>query len=296
MYAGAQIKQVCFTIDDLPVVPYRHQGAAFEADLTAKLLEKLVRHRIPAVGFVNEGKLYFNGPLDSARLVLLRRWLENGLELGNHTFSHLDFNRATCARYFAEIARGAELTAPLSAEFGRPLRYFRHPYLHAGDTQAKADSLDAYLDRNGYRVAPVTLDNDEYLFAFAYDSAMTAKDSVLMRKIGAAYVTYMEQKLLYYEGQAQILFGRPIRHILLIHANALNADYMDELATMFERNGYAFITLEAALQDPCYQTPVSVFGRWGISWLDRWALSKGYKRDFFKDDPETPAFIRDLAH
>jgi hypothetical protein len=45
------------------------------------------------------------------------------------------------------------------------------------------------------------------------------------------------------------------------------------------------------LQDEAYQTPITVYGKWGISWIDRWALSQGKKGDFFKGDPETPAYI-----
>jgi peptidoglycan/xylan/chitin deacetylase (PgdA/CDA1 family) len=291
---AAQHKQVCFTIDDLPVVPYRHRGTAFETSLTVKLLEKVVRQGIPAIGFVNEGKLFPAGQPDSARFALLHRWLEAGLELGNHTYSHVDFNRVSCLQYFDDITKGEVVTRPLTERFGRSLRYFRHPYLHAGETRAKADSLEIFLMEKGYTLAPVTLDNEEYLFAFAYDSALVRHDSLLMKKIGAAYIDYMEKKLHYFENQSIKLFNRNISHILLIHANLLNADYMDELASMFRQNGYSFVSLDKALEDSCYQTKVSVFGAWGISWLDRWALSKGHTGAFFKGEPETPAFIREL--
>lgn len=290
-------KQVCFTIDDLPVVPYRHAGAAFEAKLTADLLGHLVEEGIPATGFVNEGKLYPDDDEqpDSARYRLLRRWLEAGMDLGNHTYGHNDYNNVSNQYFFANITLGERLTRPLVGEFGKSLRYFRHPYLHTGQRQGKADSLRVFLREHNYLEAPVTIDNEEYLFAFAYDSAMTARDTALMRSIGASYIAYMERMLWYYEQQSNKLFGRNIRHILLLHANALNADYLDELAAMYRRNGYTFISLDEALQDEAYQTEVTVYGRWGISWLHRWALSRGLKGDFFEGEPETPQFIRDLT-
>ena len=48
-----------------------------------------VKHRngMPAVGFVNESKLYREGQVD-ARIALLRAWRDGGVELGNHTLSH----------------------------------------------------------------------------------------------------------------------------------------------------------------------------------------------------------------
>ena len=105
----------------------------------------------------------------------------------------------------------------------------------------------------------------------------------------------MEAKVLYYEKQSDALFGRQIAQTLLIHASQLNADYIIKLAEMFERNGYEFVDLETALTDKAYDTPITKFGKYGISWIDRWALSQGKKGDFFKGDPETPNFIVDLS-
>ncbi|MCE1199801.1 MAG: hypothetical protein LWW85_12590, partial [Marinilabiliales bacterium] len=58
---------------------------------------------------------------------------------------------------------------------------------------------------------------------------------------------------------------------------------------------YQFSSLDEVLQDPVYGTPVTRFGNWGISWIDRWALSSGKKGDFFKDEPDVPGYIRKLV-
>ncbi len=44
-----------------------------------------VKQRIPAIGFVNENKLESGGTVDPARVKLLERWLDAGLELGEPT-------------------------------------------------------------------------------------------------------------------------------------------------------------------------------------------------------------------
>ena len=41
------------------------------------------------------------------------------------------------------------------------------------------------------------------------------------------------------------------------------------------RRGHRFITLERALQDPAYRSPDTYRGPGGLSWLDRWALTRG---------------------
>lgn len=290
----AQKNQVCFSIDDLPVVRYDNIDTAFQRNITNGIIEKVMAYKIPAIGFVNEIKLYAKGQV-AFQTSLLRTWTDNGLELGNHTYSHFDYNILSPKAFSAEIIKGEKVTKKLLAEKGKSIRYFRHPFLHTGNTKAKADSLAEFLSDHGYTIAPVTLDNDEYLFALAYHRAKAKRDNILAEQIGADYITYMEKKLKYFEAQSQKLFGRNIRHILLIHSNYLNSDYIGKLAEMFVRNNYEFITIDEALKDPAYQTEITAFGKWGISWLDRWALSQGKKGDFFKEEPSTPEYIVKLA-
>lgn len=291
LQSHAQKKQVCFTIDDMPLVTYGITDTVYQKNLMNKLIKALKASDIPATGFVNEIKLFSNNQLIPFQVQLLKSWLAAGLDLGNHTFSHPDYNTLSSTDFFKEIVKGEQVTRKLVAAHNKKLTYFRHPFLHMGSTKAKSDSLCRFLTDHNYIAAPVTIDNADYLFAVAYKRARDKHDTNLIKKIGSDYITYMEQKVLYFERQSDALFGRQINQILLLHANALNSDYIDSLARMFRRNNYDFISLKDALEDEAYQTPITVYGKWGISWIDRWALSQGKKGDFFKGDPETPAYI-----
>jgi peptidoglycan/xylan/chitin deacetylase (PgdA/CDA1 family) len=291
-----QKKQVCFSFDDLPFVSYGITDSVYQQQLMAKLIASLNLHQIPAIGFVNEKKLFDkNGAPIHFQVGMLKSWVNSGLNLGTHTFSHPDYNKVTYSEYANEIIKGEPVTKIILEEKGRLLRYFRHPFLHVGNTKEKADSLDNFLKNRGYTVAPVTIDNDDYLFAVAYKRASVKNDTALMRQISTDFVNYIEKKVAYYEKQSQALFGRIIPQILLLHASLLNSDCVGLLATMFEKNQYEFISMDKALQDDAYQTPVTVYSDWGISWIDRWALSQGKKGDFFKDEPNTPEYIKTLA-
>lgn len=290
-----QRKQVCFTIDDLPTVAYGITDTVFLEQLTDRLIASLNKNKIPAIGFVNEIKLYKNDDPMSFQIQLLNHWVDNGLELGNHTYSHPDINSVTMKEYTQDILRGELITRELLKRKGRRLTYFRHPFLHVGNSKEKSDSLTLFLMNRGYTVAPVTIDNEDYLFALAYHHANNKKNLNLMKQIKSDYINYMEQKLKYFEKQCHHLFGRNIKQILLLHASLLNADAMDSLAGMFQRNGYEFISMTEALEDEVYQTPITKYGNWGISWIDRWALSQGRKGDFFKGDPATPDYIKKLS-
>jgi len=266
-------------------------------ETTNKLLTTLKNYQVPAIDFVNEAKLYryYNNQLDSARLNLLEDWLAGGMELGNHTYSHPDYNRLTFEEFTADIIKGEFHTKRLQEKYGQKMRYFRHPFLHAGNTPEKKAKLEQFLTEHNYEIAPVTIDNSEWIYAKAYHVAMRKKDKEQMKKIGASYVEYMEDKTAFYEQQTKMLFGRPIKHILLIHANALNGDYLDELLAMYRQRGYQFISLENALQDEGYQSKDEYAGRGGITWLHRWAITQKVDKAFFKGEPACPEFIQEIA-
>ena len=175
------------------------------------------------------------------------------------------------------------------------IKYFRHPYLQTGKTGIKADSLNKFLSDHGYTVAPVTIENEDFYFALAYKRTQVRKDTDLMKKIGFDYIVYMEKKLKYFETMAYKLFGRDINQILILHSNSLNSDYVDSLASMFRKNNYDFVSMDKALEDEAYKSPITVFGNYGISWIDRWALSKGKRGDFFRDNPPAPDYIKKLS-
>lgn len=293
----AQDKKMCITIDDLPTVTYGIDEPEFARELTQKLIHTFDEYDIPAIGYVNETKLYDDGEnLDSEQVHLLEMWLENGYELGNHTYSHSNYHQTPFDDFAEDLQKGEKVTAPLAEKYGSEYKYFRHPYLRIGTTESSADSLRTFLRQHGYTEAPVTIDNEDYVFALAYHNAYAKNDSALMEKVGAMYVDYMEEKLLFYENQSQKLFNRKIDQTLLIHASLLNANYLDDLARMYKKHGYTFISQTDVLKDPAYDHPITVYGEWGISWIDRWALSEGNRGDFFKGDPITPEFVQALAN
>ncbi len=283
---AAARREVAVTFDDLPA-PY---GDLEEMRrVTSRLLESVRRNRVPAVGFVNERKLYARGEMD-ARTELLRAWLDAGLELGNHTFSHINLQRVALGEYEEDVVRGETVTRMLLAERGLKLRYFRHPFLFTGTTPEYKRGLAEFLDGRGYTVAPVTVDNGDYVFAKVYYDAKKRGDAATAKRVADAYVPYMESVFEHFENLSAETFGREVKQTLLLHANEINADRFDELAAMLRRRGYAFVTLEEALKDPAYGEPDALYKN-GVSWLHRWRTHKGLP---MKSEPEVPKFVDEL--
>jgi peptidoglycan/xylan/chitin deacetylase (PgdA/CDA1 family) len=272
--------------------------AAARRNVTTRLLESLVSHKVPAIGFVNEYGLYgyereSRGAPDPNGISLLQMWLRAGLELGNHTFAHTDLHATSVAAFEQDVIRGEAITGQLLQQQGLRLRYFRHPYLSTGRDLATRRDVERFLAGRGYRVAPVTVDNEDYLFAAAYSRAAERGDERMMRRVGAAYMRFTERAFAYSERLSVALFRREIKQVVLLHANTLNADYFDELARMLQKRGYSFISLDGALRDKAYSSGNTYTGAVGITWLARWAVTRGLKTvdNVLDDFPEVPEFV-----
>ena len=255
---------------------------------------------MPVVGFINENKLEVDGQVDPGRLAMLDDWLVAGYELGNHTYSHADINAVGIAGFEKEILDGERQLRPLLAARGQVPRWFRHPYLRAGRTAGDKAAVAAFLGEHGYRIAPVTVDNGEWVWAFAYANVMnkqpdTPQREALLSRLRQGYVPYMLNKLDYYEAQSQQLLGYALPQVWLMHANELNAEAFAELVAATRRRGYRFITLDEALQDPAYARTDGYEGRYGPSWLHRWAMAEKKPKEFYAGEPGVPRWVLDLA-
>jgi peptidoglycan/xylan/chitin deacetylase (PgdA/CDA1 family) len=279
-------KEIAITIDDLPLNGPRIPLERLRA-MTDKLLSGIKRHQIPVVGFVNESLLYVPGEVE-ARIALLKEWIDAGVELGNHTFSHLGFRNASLADYEDDFIRGESITQMLMKQKGQKLRYFRHPFLQMGTTPGLEKSFESFIAERGYRIAPVTIDTMDWMILAAYSKARDAGDAEMMKRVADEYLKFAGQKFDFNEKVTDELFGHPIKHILLLHVNELNADNFDALVKVMTDRGYQFITLEEALKDPVYQYPEKYLAT--SDWLGLWSFNKGKKFN----SPMPPEFIQKI--
>lgn len=282
-------RQIAVTFDDLPFVSELLLAHAQQS--TDRLLTKMPGKMIPVVGFVNERSALQVGEVD-ARTALLDAWLKNGHQLGNHTFSHPSFNDLTLESYKIDVLRGEIITKQLTSLRGQSLRYFRYPFLQTGPDSLRRYGFESFLREGGYTSAPVTIEAEDWIFNKVYMDALRANDKALMQRVGAEYLAHTNACFDYYEKLTLEVAGRPIKQILLCHANALNADYFDQLVTLMQRRGYSFITLGSALTDAIYQHPDSYVGKGGFSWLHRWRMTD--KKTTALKEPAIASFIQTL--
>ncbi len=293
--ASAPGRTVALTFDDLPAAGAKNPDgdpALTTEDIRAintSILSTLRAHHAPATGFVNErGVAEFPDAED--RRKILKQWIVSGMELGNHTYSHVDFDRNPIEAFEREIEKGEATIRPLMKEAGKKVAYFRFPMNHTGDTPAKHDALARYLADHGYELATCTIKNEDYEFERAFRRMLLAHDFKAAGKLRADYLAYTAAEIDYYAGLHRQIFARQTPQVMLLHVNRLNSEMLDQVLRLFEGRGYRFVTLQQAQADPAFRTPDTFVTKFGPMWGYRWAHVLGGKVDGSKES-EPPDWV-----
>lgn len=269
--APAHAGAVALTFDDLPIFGKGVSTAQGETS-TKKLLGGLRRHHFLATGFVNEIQL--ERADRPARTAMLEQWLDAGMDLGNHSYSHLSLNDTPLDTYIADVARGADVTGKLLAAKGRAERWYRYPYLETGPTFAAKHGFEQWLSTHGYRIAPVTMENADWQFDPPYVDALRRGDRRAAKRIRRQYVDYTGAVVGWYRKASVALLGHEIEFVFLLHASRLNGDSIGALAHILSHNHLRVVSLDQAMKDPAYRLRDDYVGPDGNEWLERWSQAR----------------------
>ena len=279
---------VAITFDDLP---YVNEGSKtpVQAAIAAqhRIVQALRREHVPATGFVNEDKVQALGAVGPRLLV---EWNRGLLALGNHGYSHFDSNDLDVAGIEREIVKGESTIRPMADAAGHSIPFFRFPYNHVGDTEAKRVAIAQVLADHGYTLAASTIDTSDYMFNTAYERAFAARKTAAMKQIKRAYLDYSRIQIAYYDRLDRRVIGRDVPAIMLLHVNRLNAATIKPLLELFRSAGYGFVSLAEAQVDPVYSAMPAVATKYGPMWGYRWARERRLKVDG-RLEQEPPAWI-----
>jgi peptidoglycan/xylan/chitin deacetylase (PgdA/CDA1 family) len=279
----AQQRTVALTFDDLPAAVTSSADDARSFNLS--ILDSLNQHHVPAIGFVIERRVQ-----ELAGKEILDEWVKLGYDLGNHSFSHVEMNNLTTDQVEREIIGGEGAFVAALAMASKKPRYFRFPENHTGDTREKHDALAAFLTQRGYRLAPCTIDNEDYVFNAAYLKMLANKDTASAARLRTDYLAYTSAEIDFYAGLHQQIFGHEIPQVMLLHVNKLNADMINSVLALFVQKKYRFVSLDTALSDPAYAAPDEFVTKQGWMWAYRWAKELGVHVNG-SAEPEPPDWI-----
>ncbi|MCB1827456.1 MAG: polysaccharide deacetylase family protein [Coxiellaceae bacterium] len=239
-------KQVAITIDDLPYVgnagnnegKLRREKQRFEM-----ILKTLEEEKVPATGFVVAGYI------EKDQWSLLEAFHQQGNIIGNHTYSHRGLGRSSAEQFIEDIDKADEIIAPLMST----PKYFRYPFLSMGRQCKTKAAVRQHLYEKGYWVAPVTIDPKDYNMNQRWHNVPWRQRDSVTNSFRQRYLSALKYRIHQAENKAMQKMHRPIKHILLIHMNTLNAMFFKDVIQLFRDEGYEFITLPDALSDPYYE-------------------------------------------
>lgn len=298
----AAAQQVAITIDDLPYVMPSRVSPEEGALITQQVVDALAAYDAPALGFA------VGQNMQGAGVQALNVFAGAGHPLGNHSWSHPDFGELSAWAFRRELRRTDRQLSKWSADqlgaadawaFGvsgglfeetgvaehgvgsqeaqkvppgqnlTGQKWFRFPYLREGKSAAQRDAGAKALAKQGYRNVPVTIDTDDWLYNDQYMKALADGNAVKALEIGAAYLAHMQERTAHFDALAQKVLGREVPHILLLHMNKINADYLEELLGWYAQEGWQFVSVDEAMQDAFYDMPDVYVGPKGLSKLER---------------------------
>jgi peptidoglycan-N-acetylglucosamine deacetylase len=264
----ASPQQVAITIDDLPSHGNLPPGLTC-VDIAKSILGTLKQAHAPKVyGFVNAKKLEQN----PEEIEVLKVWRKSGFPLGNHTYAHLSLNDNSADQFDQNVA---DDEATLKSLMGHQnWHWFRYPYLWEGDTLEKRHAVRQYLKDHKYHIAQVTMDFEDYLWNAPYARCAEKKDAASIEWLKSSYMSTAAEYIGLGQQMAKLVYGRDIRHVLLLHIGAFDAVMLPQLLDFMKKQGFTFVTLGEAEKDPAYRTDPDMALKDGGTLLDQMMEAK----------------------
>ncbi|WP_144393462.1 polysaccharide deacetylase family protein [Pleionea sediminis] len=239
---AADCQSVALTFDD-GLDPSRQPQAK---KWNQSILTHLSQAKVRAHFFVTGERV---NSTDGLRLV--KDWSQYGHFIANHTYSHWYFHSEDISieQFVQDIKRNEELLEHLDNWNKR----FRFPYLKQGNTFEKRDGVRDWLALNGYEIGSVSIDASDWYYDQIYRTLLHAGEEEKIKQLRDRYLEHLWERAKYYDELSQKLLNRSIRHVLLLHTNAINAAFLGDVINMFKQKGWSLIDSEKAFQDEVYE-------------------------------------------
>lgn len=227
-----------------------------------------------------------------AGLALVADWGRAGHAIGNHTYRHasLAAPATSLGGFIADVERNEALLRDLPGWTAR----LRFPYLKEGDTAAKRDGLRAWLAAHHYASGAVSIDASDWYYDQRYDRWRAAHPGADPAPFRRAYLEHLWSRAQYYDGLSRRLLHRSASHVLLLHTNRINAEFLPAVIAWFRARGWTFVSPAEAYADPLYaQAPAQLPAGESLLWaLARQAGLPGLRYPAEDDTYERPRLDR----
>jgi hypothetical protein len=200
---------------------------------------------------------------------LVAAWDKSGHAIGNHSYSHMFFNDADIklTNFESDVLRNELLIHGHT----HTIRMFRFPYFKEGETAEKRDGMRSFLQQRRYRIGRATIDASDWAISWRLEKRLIAVPNADATPYGEFFKQHIWDRAQFYDSLARRALKNPVRHTVLLHHNALNALYLDQLIAMFIDRGWKPIDALYAYADVVYDRQPKILPA-GESLV--WALAK----------------------
>ena len=264
----SHVPEIAFTFDD----PTTAGGGGLTwPELNERILAALAGNSLKSILFVCGKRVDSN-----AGSQLITSWDRAGHLIGNHSYSHLNFNSSTDDDgskkvTLAEFEADALKNEPLIRDYRHFSPLFRCPFFKEGDTVEKRDGMRAFLRQHSYRIGRATIDASDWAIDARLQKRVEANPHADLTGYRDFFLQHIWERAQYYDALSLRVLGRPVRHTVLLHHRALSAFFLDDLIGMFRKHGWKPVDAEYAYQDKVYDEQPETLPA-GESLI--WALAK----------------------
>ena len=243
MGSGDGTMKVAFTMDDLPLWPQSDPPSGYTAaGIVRAIQDALAEQAITGVyAFAN------SWPLDRGDeyAAIMDDWVAAGHHVANHTHSHIQLRDTSAEAFIADIETAAARLAHWVAV--APLKLFRHPLCHWGETPEKLAAVNEALGSAGLTPVDVTSWVYEWTFNRAYRNALDAGDAAALAFVADSFLDFAVAQMRHDHLAAETWFGEEVIGITLGHNVPFFADIASRFFGRLVDEGVVFVPLQQAL-------------------------------------------------
>lgn len=240
-------KEISFSFDDGLNPDLNNQAVL----INGKILEHLKNHNVQTIVYPSLTKI---GDVKGKRLI--EQWGQHGHQVGNHSALHQNLNRddVSTQTYNQSIAQAETVFQNLDTWVKR----YRFPFLKEGNTLEKRESVRDWLKNNNYQSGAVSVDASDWFYNQKFIQYQKNYQQDKFPRLKEAYLHHLLDRAKYYDQLAQTSLGYSPKHVLLLHVNAINAEFLNDIIVEFKKNGWKIISSEEAYDDPLYKIETDV--------------------------------------
>ncbi len=235
-------KEIALTFDDAPVGSSLHFESRARSE---ELIRKLKALNVPAVMvFANPCKQKNTQALINQLLL----YKENGHIIGNHTCNHPRLDTVGYDAFSDDASKADKILSPLYSD----QKYFRFPYLNEATDEATRNRMRVWLEKNSYRNAPVSIDNDDTMVSDRINKAKQLGKKIDYEQVRKLFLKHILSAVEFYDDMAVKQLGYSPKHVLLLHEIDGTVLFIDSLVMELRQQGWTIIAADTAFTDKLY--------------------------------------------